>query len=239
MQGSMPMKGQSFISRFLREIELLESIRFCIWRLMASEEREADMNIQVRTSSGITLVPMETRLMAGRKIFLEGEINQAAAVEIVRKVMLLNMEDAKKPIDVLINSPGGEVNAGMLIYDVIQAQAAPVRMFCVGRAYSMAAVLFACGGHGRYILPHSRLMLHEPLIGNQVEGSASSIKSISESLLETKQKLNEILAKHTARTIAEIEEATAFDHYYSAQESVDFGLADRIVNFDAIMAGSE
>ena len=74
MQGSMPMKGQSFISRFLREIELPESIRFCIWRLMASEEREADMNIQVRTSSGITLVPLETRLMAGRKIFLEGEI---------------------------------------------------------------------------------------------------------------------------------------------------------------------
>lgn len=67
MQGSMPMKGQSFISRFLREIELPESIRFCIWRLMASEEREADMNIQVRTSSGITLVPLETRLMAGRK----------------------------------------------------------------------------------------------------------------------------------------------------------------------------
>ncbi len=128
MQGSMPMKGQSFISRFLREIELPESIRFCIWRLMASEEREADMNIQVRTSSEITLVPLETRLMAGRKIFLEGEINQAAVVEIVRKVMLLNMEDAKKPINSTGRNCSREIIPSQYLQDIIREKALSHRL---------------------------------------------------------------------------------------------------------------
>lgn len=109
--------------------------------------------------------------------------------------MVLNPEDPDEPIDVLINSPDGEINSVMVMYDVIQASKAPIRMFCIGRAYSMGAVLFACGNYGRYMLPHSELMLHEPSLGNRVGGNSSPIKSFSESLPETKIKTNQILSK--------------------------------------------
>ena len=194
------------------------------------------MNVEVKSSSGITLVPVDSRLMAHRKIFIEGEIDAEAACAFVKKVMLLNDEDSRKPIDVLINSTGGEINSGMLMYDVIQGSRAPIRMFCIGRAYSMGAVLFACGNHGRYMLPHGELMLHEPLLGNRVGGNSSSIRSISDSLMETK-KMNRILAKHTGKTEEEVEEATGFDHYFSPEESIEFGLCDQIVEFDKIMEG--
>ncbi len=195
------------------------------------------MNVQIKSSNGITTIPIETKLMTERKIFIEGEINQETACEFVKKVLLLSAEDKEKPIDVFISSSGGEINSGLLMYDVIQGSRTPIRMFCMGRAYSMGAVLFACGRHGRYILPHSEVMLHEPLLGGKVGGNASSIRSISESLLDTKKKMNEILAKHTGKTEEEIEEATKFDHYYSAEESIDFGLADRIISFEQIMEG--
>lgn len=195
------------------------------------------MNVQVKSSNGITLVPVESRLMSNRKIFIEGEINADTACEFVKNVMLLNSEDTQKHIDVLINSLGGEINSGMLVYDVIQTSKAPIRMFCIGKAYSMGAILFACGNHGRYMLPHGELMIHEPLLGNHVGGSSSSIKSISDSLLETKKKMNHILAKHTGKTEEEVEKATGYDHYFSPEESVEFGLCDEIVGFDKIMEG--
>ena len=193
------------------------------------------MNIQVKSSNGIALVPMESRLMATRKIFIEGEINADSACDFVKKVMLLNSEDTQKPIDVLINSPGGEINSGLLMYDVIQASKAPIRMFCIRKAYSMGAVLFASGKHGRYMLPHGELMIHEPLLGSRVGGHTSSLKSISDNLLETKKKMNKILAKHTGRSEQTIEKASDHDHYFSSEESVAFGLCDEIIDFSRIV----
>ena len=193
------------------------------------------MNVQVKSSNGITLVPLESRLMSERKIFIEGEIEAEKACEFTKQVMLLNSEDSRKQIDVLINSPGGEINSGMMMYDVIQSSKAPIRMYCIGRAYSMGAVLFACGNHGRYMLPHAELMLHEPLLGNRIGGNSSSIKSISDTLIETKKKLNQLLVKHTGKTEKEVEEATAFDHYFSPEESISFGLCDEIIGFDKIL----
>lgn len=193
------------------------------------------MNVQVKSSNGITLVPVDSWLMADRKVFIEGEIDADSACEFVKKIMYLNREDSNKPIYVLINSPGGEINSGMLMYDVIQSSKAPIRMFCIGRAYSMGAVLFASGNHGRYMLPHGELMIHEPLLGNRVGGNSSSIKSISDSLLETKRKMNQILAKHTGKTEEEVEQATSFDHYLTPEESIRFGLCDEIVDFEKIM----
>ena len=149
--------------------------------------------------------------------------------------MLLNAEDSNKPIDVLINSPGGCINSGMLIYDVIQASKAPIRTWCIGRAYSMGAILLCCSNHGRYILPHGEVMIHEPLLGNRVGGNSSSIKSISESLLETKRKMNQILAKHTGQTEEAVEEATGYDHYFDPEESLKFGLVDEIADFNRLM----
>lgn len=195
------------------------------------------MHVQVKSSTGITLVPIETRNMADRILHIRGEISQDTANDFLQQVLYLNSEDADEPITVLINSPGGEIDAGLLIYDVIQASRAPVRMICTGHAYSMAAVLLASGKHGRYILPHSRMMLHEPLIPGGITGNCSSIRSVSDSLLEVRTKMNEILAKHTGRSMEEIEKATSYDHYFSAEESVDFGLCDRIICFDEIMKG--
>lgn len=193
------------------------------------------MNVLVKSSSGITQVSADSKLLSQRKVFIEGEISSESACEFIKKILILNEEDTDKPIDVLINSPGGEINSGMAIYDVIQASKAPIRMFCIGRAYSMGAVLFSSGNHGRYMLPHSELMLHEPLLGNRVSGNSSSIQSISESLLETKRRMNQILARHTGKSEEEVEKATSYDHYYSPEESREFGLCDEIVDFNKIM----
>lgn len=193
------------------------------------------MNVLVKSSSGITQVSADSKLLSQRKVFIEGEISSESACEFIKKILILNEEDTDKPIDVLINSPGGEINSGMAIYDVIQASKAPIRMFCIGRAYSMGAVLFSSGNHGRYMLPHSELMLHEPLLGNRVSGNSSSIQSISESLLETKRRMNQILARHTGKSEEEVEKATSYDHYYSPEESREFGLCDEIVDFNKII----
>lgn len=193
------------------------------------------MNILVKSSNGITQVSADSKLLSQRKVFVEGEINAETACEFVKKIMLLNAEDSNKPIDVLINSPGGCINSGMLMYDVIQASKAPIRTWCIGRAYSMGAILLCCSNHGRYILPHGEVMIHEPLLGNRVGGNSSSIKSISESLLETKRKMNQILAKHTGQSEQAVEEATSFDHYFDPEESLKFGLVDEIVDFAKLM----
>lgn len=193
------------------------------------------MYVQVKSSNGINLVPMETRLLAKRRIFLEGEINHKMACEFICKVMILTEEDAEKPIDVLVNSPGGEISAGLMLYDIFQSSRTPLRLFCIGRAYSLAAILFASGKFGRYMLPNSELLLHEPLLGNHVGGSSSSIKAISDSLLEMKRKMCAILVKHTGRTEEEIEKVISYDHYFKAEESVLFGLCDKIIGFDEVM----
>ena len=99
----------------------------------------------------------------------------------------------------------------------------------------MGAVLLSCGNHGRYILPHGEVMIHEPLLGDRVGGNSFSIKSISESLLETKHKMNTILAKHTGQSEETVEEATSYNHYFSPEESLEFGLVDEIVDFGKIM----
>lgn len=187
------------------------------------------MNILIRSSSGITQVPVETKLLSERRIFIEGEITANTAMEFVKQMLYLNIE-SEETITVFINSPGGEINSGLLMYDAIVGSKAPVRTICMGKAYSMGAVLFTCAKE-RFMLPNSELMLHQPLLGGRVSGNASSIRSISDSLLETKRKLNKLIAIHTGKTEKEIDEATGFDHYYSPDEAVDFHLADKIICF--------
>lgn len=193
------------------------------------------MNVKVKSSNGITLIPMDSELMSARKIFIDDDISADTANEFLKKVTLLNYENDEKPIDIVINSNGGELNSGMMMYDVIQSSRAPIRTFCAGKAYSMAALLFAGGNHGRYMLPHSELMLHEPLLGNRVSGSSSSIKFISDALLKARKQMNRILSKHTHKTEQEIEEATGYDHYFDAEEAKSFGLCDGVVTFDEMI----
>lgn len=194
------------------------------------------MVTQVRSAAGLHLIPIQTVHLDKRRIFVEGQITMELACEFADQVMLL-CDQSHEPIHVFINSPGGEVKAGLMIYDVMQSSPAPIRMYCRGIAYSMAALLFASGSHGRFLLPNSELMLHEPLLGSGVQGSASSIKSVADGILAVREKLNGILAAHTGKTPEEIGQATAYDHFFSAQESVAFGLADGIIGYDRMMAG--
>lgn len=193
------------------------------------------MNYPVKSSNGYTLIPIESKLMENRKIFIEGTIDDEMACSFVKEIMMLNLLDQEKPIDVFVTSRGGEVNSGLQMYDAIQGSKAPVRMFCNGKAFSMGAVLVASGNHGRYILPHSQMMIHEPLVSDGIGGNCSSIKSISDSLIETRNKMNQILSKHTGKSEQEIAEASRYDHYFTAQESVDFGLCDAIMDFGKAM----
>lgn len=193
-------------------------------------------SVLLKSSSGVQTVSIESKLMSDRRLFITGEINADSAMDFFKQVMLLNMENDKEPISVFINSPGGEIDNGLLLYDAIVGSKAPIYTFCTGCAYSMGAVLFACGKE-RFMLPHSKLMLHEPLLGGKIGGNASSIKSISESLLETKGMLNKLLAFHTGKTEAEMDELTSYAHYFSAQDAVKMGLADGIENFKEMMEG--
>lgn len=188
------------------------------------------MNVLVRTSNGITQIPMESKHLSKRLLTIRGDITDEVALDFVDKLLELNMESTSEWITVKINSSGGEINSGLLMYDAIVGSKAPVRIVCTGKAYSMAAVLFSCANE-RYMLPNSELMLHQPLLGGRVSGNASSIANISASLLETKEKLNKLIASHTRKTVEEIDQATGFDHYFSPYEAIEFGLCDRVITF--------
>ena len=156
--------------------------------------------VQVETSYGIREISLETKLMEDRKIFLSGEINMDMANDFMREMMYLD-DESGKDINIYINSVGGEIMAGMLIYDVIQAAKCSLNLYCTGYAYSMAAILLACGPQGRrFILPHSEVMIHEPLISDGVGGSATNIERLSNSLLEKKSFIIDLLQKHTNQT---------------------------------------
>ena len=187
------------------------------------------MNTIVRSSHGIALVPAESSLLSERKLFIEGEITSASACGFVKSIMLLVKDDSEKPIDIYINSPGGEVNAGLLIYDTLKGLKTEVYLHCIGICASMAAIILASGKKGhRYILRHSQTMIHEPLIAGGVGGSATSIKRTAESILDARAKTIELLIADTGRTKKEIEAAISFDNYMDAEESIAFGLCDRI-----------
>lgn len=185
--------------------------------------------IETESAYGTREVKLSTIHLMNRKIFLTGEINSELADEFLSVFMYLE-EDSLEPVTIYIDSPGGEVNAGLMIYDLIQGSRVATNMVCVGRAASMAAIIFAGGQKGRrFIMEHSKVMIHEPLIANGVGGSAASIKNISESILETRQICNGILAKHTGKSVDEINVATGFDNYMNAKEAIDFGICDMIV----------
>ena len=179
--------------------------------------------------NGISTVSLSTNAFSGRKIYLFGEIDEELLYMFTMQMMYL-MEDEMSEINLYINSPGGEVNAGLAIYDLIQACKAPVNIYCIGMAASMGAVILAGGQKGRrFLLPHSKVMIHEPLIAGGVGGSASSVKSTAESILKTKELLNGLLAKHTGKSMEEIDKATDHDNFLSAEEAVEFGLCDQVV----------
>ncbi len=163
-----------------------------------------------------------------RIVFLGNPIDDNVANIIIAQLLFLDAEDPERDIYIYINSPGGSVHAGLAIYDTIQHLRAPVATYCVGMAASMGAVLMACGAKGkRNALPNSRLMIHQPSSGAQ--GTASDIEIAAKEILYTRERLNEILAKHTGQSVERIKEDVDRDRFMSPVEAVEYGLIDRVL----------
>ncbi|MDO4218621.1 MAG: ATP-dependent Clp protease proteolytic subunit [Synergistaceae bacterium] len=169
-----------------------------------------------------------SRLLKDRIIFLGSEINDIVANVVIAQLLFLELEDPDKQISLYINSPGGSVSAGLAIYDTMQFVKPSVSTLCLGMAASMAAVLFAAGEKGsRFILPNSKVMIHQPMGGAQ--GQETEILIQAEEIKKTRKKLNEILASHTGQTFEKIQNDTERDFYMTATEAVKYGIADEII----------
>lgn len=179
------------------------------------------------TSDGLRNTRIQDELFQQREIECVGEINPETVRALILQLRFLQREAPNEEITMYINSPGGQVVSGLALYDVMTGLSCPIRTVCMGTAASMAAVLFACGTR-RDILPHARVMIHDPRIGD-VGGSALTLDYISKDLMKVRQETAAILARHCGKTLNEILEKTATDTIFDAQEAVDFGLADQIV----------
>ena len=169
-----------------------------------------------------------SRLLKERIIFLGGQINDAVANTIIAQLLFLEHEDPKKDIKLYINSPGGSVTAGMAIYDTMQYVKPDVSTMCVGIAASMGAFLLAAGQSGkRFALPNSDILLHQVMGG--AEGQAIEIEIAAKQIIKTKQRLNQLLAKHTKQSLVKIEKDTDRDFWLSAEEAKAYGVIDEII----------
>ncbi|HQV87627.1 MAG: ATP-dependent Clp endopeptidase proteolytic subunit ClpP [Nitrosomonas sp.] len=169
-----------------------------------------------------------SRLLKERVVFLVGPVTEVSANLVVAQFLFLESENSEKDIHLYINSPGGVVSAGLAIYDTMQYIKPDVSTLCIGQAASMGALLLTAGAKGkRYCLPNSRVMIHQPLGGFQ--GQASDIEIHAREILYLKARLNEIMAKHTERSVSDLEKDTDRDNFMSAEESVNYGLVDAVL----------
>ena len=181
-----------------------------------------------QTGRGERSYDIFSRLLNDRIIFLSDEVNDATASLVVAQMLFLEAQDPTKDISFYINSPGGSVTAGMAIYDTMQYIKCDVSTICIGMAASMGAFLLSAGTKGKRIaLPHSEIMIHQPLGGAQ--GQASDIKIRAELILRTRDMLNKILSENTGKPIEQIEKDTDRDNFMTAQQALEYGLIDRII----------
>lgn len=195
------------------------------------------------SSWGQTLVPMVveqsprgeraydifSRLLKDRIIFIGGGIDDVVANIIIAQLLFLQSEEPDREINIYINSPGGSVTAGLAIYDTIQFVKPDVATYCVGQAASMAALLLTAGTKGkRFSLPGSRILIHQPWGG--VQGQASDISIQAREILRQRERLNEILVKHTGQSMEKIQKDTDRDYFMSADEAKEYGLIDKVIH---------
>ena len=169
-----------------------------------------------------------SRLLEDRVVFLCDEVNDTTASLVVAQLLYLEAQDPEKDIHLYINSPGGSVSAGMAIYDTMNYIKCDVSTICIGMAASMGAFLLSSGAKGKRIaLPHSEIMIHQPLGGMQ--GQASDIKIHSDHIIRTRETLNKILAENTGKDLAQIEKDTDRDNFLTAQAALEYGLIDKVI----------
>ena len=181
-----------------------------------------------KAGSGERAYDIYSRLLKDRIVFVGGEIDDDSANAVVAQLLFLQAQDPEKEVSMYINSPGGSVTAGLAILDTMKMVKCPVATYCVGQAASMGAILLASGAKGRrFALPHARIMVHQPWGGAQ--GKASDIEITAREILRLKEKLNEILASHSGKTMDEVVHDTDRDHFMSADEACKWGLIDKVL----------
>ena len=182
-----------------------------------------------QTGRGERTYDIYSRLLKDRIIFLGSEVNDAVADVIAAQLLFLESEDPEQDIHLYVNSPGGSVTAGLAIYDTMQYVTPDVSTMCVGQAASMGAVLLTAGApRKRFALPHSRIMLHQPLGG--VQGQAADIDIHAKEVLRIREELNNLLVKHTGQTLKKIEKDTDRDMFMTSKQALDYGVIDEVIS---------
>ena len=181
-----------------------------------------------KTARGERSYDIYSRLLKERVIFVIGAINDQMANLIVAQILFLESENSDKEISLYINSPGGSVTAGLAIYDTMQFTRPEINTLCIGQAASMAAILLAGGAPGkRYLLPHSKVMIHQPM--GTFQGQASDIDIHAKEIIKTREKLNQLLSKHSKQSNAKIRRDTERDNFMDAEEALAYGIVDKIL----------
>jgi len=170
-----------------------------------------------------------SRLLQNRIVFITGPIDDVVANLVIAQLLFLQSEDPDKPIELYINSPGGVVHAGLAIYDTMQLVVPPIRTWCIGLAASIATLPLAAGTPGsRFALPNSRILIHQPYV-DRVSGQASDLEIQAREIIQARDNINRILAKHTTQPLEQIQKDTDRDFYMSAQQAKEYGLVDEVV----------
>ena len=182
------------------------------------------------TAKGYQLFTLEDSFFCERKIFLTSMIDADSSNELIKQLIYLNQQNPKEEITLYINSPGGEVTSGLAVYDCIRMMKAPVKTVCTGMAASMGSILFLAGDK-REMLPHTKIMVHDPAFGSRDIGGMKPLEIQKEvdDLMNVRQILCEIIAERTGRTKEEVYEKTKIDSYFRAEEAVEFGLATAVI----------
>lgn len=186
--------------------------------------------VSVIEKEGGTLIQFDllSRLMKDRIIFIGEAISDPLANYVIAQMLYLQMQDPKKDINIYINSPGGSVTAGLAIYDTMQFVTCNVNTYCMGMAASMGSILLCAGTKGnRFALPNSHVMIHQ--VSGGAQGTASDVERTVEFMYSLKKRLNNILAKHTGKTIEQVERDADRDYYMSAEEACEYGLVDKVM----------
>jgi len=200
---------------------------------MTDKNKEPESQILIPTvieksSYGERAYDIYSRLLKDRIVFMGTPADDNIANIIIAQLLFLESQDPKKDIKLYINSPGGSVTSGMAIYDTMQYIKPDVSTICIGMAASMAAVLMAAGKKGkRFVLPNSEIMIHQVMGG--MEGQAADIKIRAERILRIKDRLNDILSKHTGQPLKKVEKDSDRDYFMTAEEAVKYGIADKII----------
>ena len=183
-----------------------------------------------KTGRGERAYDIYSRLLKDRVIFLGGPVTDDSANVIIAQLLFLSNEDAQNDVHFYINSPGGSISAGLAVYDTMQFIRPNVATYCVGMAASMGAWLLAAGTAGkRYVLPNSRVLLHQPLLGGVMEGTATDLGIQAEEMLKTRKRMYEIMHKHTGKPVDQIEQDCDRDKWLSADEAKDYGVVDSVL----------